>query len=132
MGKPWWGPSTTYEVGQPSEHEVAVAQASDLIVAALDPDLAAVMASLPWQRRTMERDLLTLQHIRVQRQLLEQRHSSAADPLQEAWDRINALIVRGNLPGDGTDESAQRNGLVIATNVIDAMLRERRGHGAQA
>ncbi len=37
---------------------------------------------------------------------------------RECWERINALIVKGPLPGDGWDKSAERNGLVLATNVI--------------
>jgi hypothetical protein len=38
--------------------------------------------------------------------------------LEEAWNLINARIVRGDLPGDGFDKTAERNGLIHATNII--------------
>ncbi len=37
---------------------------------------------------------------------------------RECWERINALIVPGELPGNGTDRAAQRNGVVLAANEI--------------
>ena len=37
---------------------------------------------------------------------------------QACWDEINYFIKSGPLPGNGCDESAQRNGLVLATNII--------------
>jgi hypothetical protein len=37
---------------------------------------------------------------------------------QRAWDAVNAFVKHGELQGNGCDESAQRNGLILATNVI--------------
>jgi hypothetical protein len=37
---------------------------------------------------------------------------------QECWDAINQWIKRGELPGNGCDETAQRNGLILASNLI--------------
>lgn len=34
------------------------------------------------------------------------------------WEAVNAGINRGSLPGNGCDQTAQRNGLVLATNII--------------
>jgi hypothetical protein len=41
-----------------------------------------------------------------------------ADERRKCWDAINKWIVRGPLPGNGCDASAQRNGMVLATNLI--------------
>lgn len=45
---------------------------------------------------------------------LLKKHS--IDTLQRCWDEINKKIKIGSLPGNGTDESAERNGLIITTN----------------
>ena len=42
--------------------------------------------------------------------------------LNDAWNAVNQWIIPGNLPGNGTDKTAQRNGLVIATNVIRELM----------
>ncbi len=34
------------------------------------------------------------------------------------WQRVNALIKQGDLPGNGCDETAERNGLILAANAI--------------
>lgn len=34
------------------------------------------------------------------------------------WQRIDDMIIRGPLPGNGTDRTAQRNGLILAANAI--------------
>lgn len=36
------------------------------------------------------------------------------------WQEINSMIVSGELPGNGTDKAAQRNGLVLAANALAA------------
>jgi len=41
-----------------------------------------------------------------------------ADERRKCWEEINAWIVHGPLPGDGWDPSAQRNGLIMATNIL--------------
>lgn len=44
--------------------------------------------------------------------------------IDECWREINSLIVPGPLPGNGTDRVAQRNGLILAANVLaDALAR---------
>lgn len=42
--------------------------------------------------------------------------------IRECWDAINAQIKEGNLPGNGWDESARRNGLIIAANILAGKL----------
>jgi hypothetical protein len=37
---------------------------------------------------------------------------------QECWFAINKHIHHGPLPGNGTDKHAQRNGMVLACNLI--------------
>lgn len=34
------------------------------------------------------------------------------------WEQINKHIKPGNLGGDGCDKNAERNGLVMATNIV--------------
>ena len=43
------------------------------------------------------------------------------DERTRCWRAINKCIKSGELPGSGWDESAQRNGLILATNEIAAM-----------
>lgn len=38
--------------------------------------------------------------------------------LQEAWKRVNDWIAKGELSGNGCDAMAQRNGMVLAANLI--------------
>ena len=61
---------------------------------------------------------------------LKAAHAAAAtaarnDALEEAWQAVNALIVEGELPGNGCDKTAQRNGYVMAANVIMALKAAR-------
>ena len=42
--------------------------------------------------------------------------------IRECWSAINSWIKPGPLPGNGCDESAQRNGMVLATNVLMGMM----------
>lgn len=37
---------------------------------------------------------------------------------QAAWDAIQALIVPGELKGNGCDQLAQRNGVILAANEL--------------
>lgn len=37
---------------------------------------------------------------------------------EDCWNEINAAIRKGPLPGDGWDQSAERNGLVLASNIV--------------
>ena len=51
------------------------------------------------------------------------KHDGVADTprnrvLLECWDRINSQIKPGQLLGNGSDETAQRNGLILAANMI--------------
>lgn len=42
----------------------------------------------------------------------------AAAERKAAWEAVNALIVPGDIGGNGTDPTAQRNGIVLAANVL--------------
>lgn len=43
------------------------------------------------------------------------------DERRRIWDEINKHIKAGDLQGDGCNDLAQRNGLVMATNIIFQM-----------
>lgn len=45
---------------------------------------------------------------------------------QACWDAINAHITSGELPGSGWDQIAQRNGLILASNIIGNRIAESR------
>jgi hypothetical protein len=49
----------------------------------------------------------------------------AAKERKNAWEAVNALIVKGYIGGNGVDPLAERNGIVLATNVL--MKRIARG-----
>lgn len=38
--------------------------------------------------------------------------------LREVWDGINAMIKYGDLGGNGCDETAQNNGVILAANFV--------------
>jgi hypothetical protein len=40
------------------------------------------------------------------------------DERQKCWDEINTHIKPGPLPGNGLDQTAERNGLVLASNLV--------------
>lgn len=40
----------------------------------------------------------------------------------DCWEAVNALIKPGDLGGNGCDQNAQRNGLILAANVIAALI----------
>lgn len=44
---------------------------------------------------------------------------------KDCWDVIDRLIVKGQLPGNGTDRTAERNGLILAANEILKLVHER-------
>lgn len=52
--------------------------------------------------------------------------------LQEAWKRVNDWIVVGHLDGNGCDAVAQRNGMVLAANLILQPQEGGPGGGAAA
>lgn len=44
--------------------------------------------------------------------------------LQKAFNKINSYIKTGKLQGNGWDETAQRNGLILASNMLSDMIDE--------
>lgn len=42
--------------------------------------------------------------------------------IQECWGQINSCIKPGRLPGNGCDETAERNGIILATNILMEMM----------
>lgn len=48
--------------------------------------------------------------------------------IEECLTMIDGLIVRGPLPGNGCDKSAERNGLILAYNTLYYMIHECRGN----
>lgn len=51
-------------------------------------------------------------------QRLSTQLQSETATAQTAWDAVNSLIKEGALPGNGWDKTAERNGLILAANVI--------------
>ena len=43
------------------------------------------------------------------------------DERTKCWQSINRWIRLGDLPGNGTDKTAERNGLILAANEIAMM-----------
>ncbi len=42
--------------------------------------------------------------------------------IKVCWDAIDERIVSGPLPGNGLDKTAERNGLIIASNILADLL----------
>lgn len=55
----------------------------------------------------------------------ENFHAHRDGILQEAWNAIQAQIKTGPLPGNGGDKQAQRNGLILASNIVFSMMQRR-------
>jgi butyrate kinase len=47
---------------------------------------------------------------------------AVAKERKEAWEAVNVLIALGHIGGNGTDLTAQQNGLVIASNVLQRRI----------
>ena len=45
-----------------------------------------------------------------------------AGAIDDCWNAVNAYITRGPIDGNGCDELAKRNGMVLATNIIYSMV----------
>ena len=50
--------------------------------------------------------------------LVRAERRGKAEGLREAWTHVNARIIHGQLPGNGSDKTAERNGLVFAANIL--------------
>jgi len=42
--------------------------------------------------------------------------------LEEVWRSIDARIAQGALSGNGADKTAERNGLVLAANIVRELI----------
>ena len=45
--------------------------------------------------------------------------------LRAAWSSIQEAISKGKLRGDGTDQTAERNGKILAANIVMELRKER-------
>jgi hypothetical protein len=52
-------------------------------------------------------------------QLAEARNRA----LEEVWNELNGYIKQGDIGGNGCDPSAQRNGIVLAANLVLSHIR---------
>ena len=59
--------------------------------------------------------------VRLEQELSHADAAGYARGLQVSRDAVNALIVPGELPGNGCDLHAQRNGYIIAANTLFAL-----------
>lgn len=57
--------------------------------------------------------------------LPDEAESHDAVTIQACWNAIDRAIVKGPLPGNGCDKTAERNGLILASNLLCNMLSER-------
>jgi hypothetical protein len=48
-----------------------------------------------------------------------------------AWEAVNALIIPGDIGGDGVDPTAQRNGIVLAANALMSRIDAIRAGGKE-
>jgi len=60
--------------------------------------------------------------------------ASPATPsiLEAAYAEIQKLVKEGSLPGNGFDKTAERNGLILASNVIASMISDSTGKAPTA
>jgi hypothetical protein len=57
-------------------------------------------------------------HLECQRPACVAMREAVQAERKAAWEAVNALIVPGDIGGNGTDPTAQRNGIVLAANVL--------------
>ena len=46
------------------------------------------------------------------------------DERRKIWAEINKWIIPGPMQGNGCDKTAQRNGLILASNLVHALVKE--------
>lgn len=56
---------------------------------------------------------------------------TALGTINECWEAINEKIQHGTLTGTGADKTAERNGLILAANVIAEMRIKAAEGGAE-
>ncbi|WP_035238109.1 hypothetical protein [Desulfobacter vibrioformis] len=59
---------------------------------------------------------------RIRTETTETNDSEYRRGLDDAWEAVQEWIIPGELPGDGTDRAAQRNGLVLAADAIRELM----------
>lgn len=50
--------------------------------------------------------------------------AAMATECEACWNAINAHIKPGVLPGNGLDQQAQRNGMILASNIVMGRLHD--------
>lgn len=92
-------------------------------VTALSCDYEAVIDSL---QAELDARLERLQYqVKITAQLhaeVEALRAELANERQAAWEAVNKWIKQGPLPGNGCDEQAQRNGMILAANLLHERL----------
>jgi hypothetical protein len=68
--------------------------------------------------RTTARTLTQDEEISTQRTMVKFWRDKYEKAIQECWNAINEKIKPGALQGSGWDETATRNGLILATNIL--------------
>lgn len=84
------------------EHQELIARANKLF--------ERIKASLPYADRFELGNILEA----LSRSLEDGRRAG----LKEVEVKLDSMIVRGDLPGNGCDKSAERNGLILAYNAV--------------
>jgi hypothetical protein len=85
-----------------------------------------LIANLPTAREEYELqiELTALRTEVAQRdaELAALREQAERDSMQKCLYLINAHIKQGHLTGNGLDQSAERNGLILASNIVSAAI----------
>lgn len=56
--------------------------------------------------------------------IVAERHGLDLTTLDQCLDKIDAMIVRGDIGGNGCDKTAERNGIILAFNALHRMRED--------
>lgn len=68
--------------------------------------------------------VLKLISTQIQADTAAVQHETRLAALKDAWEKLDSTIKRGPLPGNGWDQTSQNNGVILAANILAAMLKE--------
>jgi hypothetical protein len=93
----------------------------------ITPDLRRVMAAIEKADRAFNAKRYSQPAHKRERWFndAKQKHSAAlaTAAMKVCWQIVNGMVARGELPGNGCDQMAQRNGIVLAANRLASAFK---------
>lgn len=89
----------------------------------------ATIREAAWWKGQMERLVHEVVALKVENMALKRDNARLCGAFQSCVEEIRAGIIPGPLPGYGCDPLAERNGLVLAQNIVARYVEQCEGRG---